>query len=187
MIDGQLARRMTASIRNGTAADTSEDSSSPNPNRTAPTLTPITVGDAPNTARAKSTSSPASTRWDADGRDRSTRGDRVDPHGARCAIVDTGVDEHHKVRRADVLGQLWRQLWAADDLRAGEAWILAEGLGDVRAHGVIAAQHVAVPDDEHATGVHLVSSSSISPPGPISCNRSCISPSACVEQLRHGS
>jgi hypothetical protein len=73
------------------------------------------------------------------------------------------------------------------DPGAVEAGVGGEQLGGVPADPVVAAQGVAVADDQDAGVVHRLRSSSTVPSEARSCRCKGICPMAWVEQLRQGS
>src|SRR3954454_25134689 len=89
------------------------------------------------------------------------------------SAIGAGVEEDHAVGARDRFHQLGGQLVDGD--RAGDA------LGSTIAKGIVAAKRVPITDDQHR------SASNNSPPRPRSSISSFRRPSACVEQLRHGS
>ena len=114
-------------------------------------------------------------------------GHLLNAHDTRRGLVVVGVDEDDQPCGGDVVGEFGRELLVRFDACTGQPPVGSEHLRDPRAEGIVAAQRVAVPDDEDAVGVHRANSSTTAPSGPISCSRNAIWPRAWVEQLRHGS
>ena len=99
----------------------------------------------------------------------------------------SGVDEHDEPCGGDFVGELGCQLVASDDGRTREQLVTRQQFCDARPDCIVAAQCVAVSNDEHAVAglrprtavsVHRANSSTIAPSGPMSCSRNAIWPRA---------
>ena len=97
-----------------------------------------------------------------------------------------GIHEDDDRGTTDVERQLGGQLVAAQDRGPGHARVVGEDVADPPSDPIVRPQDVAVANHQRAVGQRM-SSSRTCPSGPTSWSWSGMSPSACVEQDRHGS